>query len=510
MPLARSRFLFGAQCRVVHHLQQLRERGLVGQPFELHAGGRRARVGAVLHQVAPPELHRIETGRLRGQVNQPFRDRAGDGMAHGAVLAGRRLVLEHHRRLGAVVGKIVRAAHQVHHLIAFHRAGARVDRVGADARQVIDIDRGDAALGIDRHAPLDAMIAGMDVGCEAFQPVGNELDRPAHDLGDDRHRYFIGIDMHLDAVAAADVGADHAHVALGQAHVLGEHALHHVRRLGSVIDGKLARAAIVVGEDRPRLQRCARVARRVERRLDHLVGGSESLLHLAALVDALKTKIVTQVRMDDRCVRCQGSLHLDRRGQCLVADIDLGQRVLGGGARLGNYSGDRLAGPGGALQRQRQLRGRFHALEMRQHRDPGVAMLGEVLAGEHAQHARHCERFRGVDIDDPGVRVRAPDECHVRHARQHDVVDELSASLNQLLRVGSRYRLADIGIWPVDGARVDDLVHGSSLSVALPRHRFHCIDDRVIAGAAAVVAGEMLADFFARRLAAWTARDRRR
>ena len=44
-------------------------------------------------------------------------------------------------------------------------------------------------------------------------------------------RHLVGVDVHLDAVAAADIGADHAHIALGQAQVLGEHALHHVRRL---------------------------------------------------------------------------------------------------------------------------------------------------------------------------------------------------------------------------------------------------------------------------------------
>src|SRR5262245_5888072 len=106
-------------------------------------------------------------------------------MADGAVLAGRRLVLQHHRGLGAEVGKVVGAADQVHDLVALHGAGGRVDGVGPDAREVVDVDGGDAALRVDSHAALDAVVAGVDVAREALQPIRYELDGSAHDLGDD-------------------------------------------------------------------------------------------------------------------------------------------------------------------------------------------------------------------------------------------------------------------------------------------------------------------------------------
>ena len=57
------------------------------------------------------------------------------------------------------------------------------------------------------------------------------------------------------------------------------------------------------------------------------------------------------------------------------------------------------------------------------------------------------------------VRVRAAHERHVHHARQHHVVDVLAAALHQLLGIGSRHGLADVGVGPVDGAGIDDLVH---------------------------------------------------
>ena len=132
--------LLGAQARVVDHGQQLVERGLVGEALELHAGGRGARIAAVAHQVAAAEFYGVEAQRLGGKVHQPLGDGRGDRVADGAVLAGGRLVLQHHRGLGAVVGKVVGPADQVHHLVAFDRAGARIDRIGADAREVVDVD----------------------------------------------------------------------------------------------------------------------------------------------------------------------------------------------------------------------------------------------------------------------------------------------------------------------------------------------------------------------------------
>ncbi len=425
--LAAQPFLLRAQARVVDHLDQLVERGDVREPLELHAGGRGARVGAVGHQIAAAELHRVEAGSFCGEVHQALGDGRGDGVADGAVLAGRRLVLQHHRGLGAVVGEVVGAADQVHHLVAFHRAGARIDRIGADAGQVVDVDGGDAALGVYAHAALDAVVAGVDVGGEALQPVGDELHRPRHDFCDDRGGDLVRVDVHLDAVAAADVGADHAHVALGHAHLLGEYALHHVRCLGGVVDGELARGAVVVGQDRARLERGAGVAAGVEGGFHDLVRGGERLVHLAALVDALEAQVVAEIGMDDRRIGSERGLHIHRCRQRLVGDIDLGDRILGNGARLRHHGGNGLADPGCALDGERPLRRGLHALEVRQHRHPGLAMRLEIAAREDAHDARHLECRRRVDAGDPGVRdagssrrPRAPcaaARCHRRTGR---------------------------------------------------------------------------------------------
>ncbi len=266
------------------------------EALELHAGGRGARVGAVAHQVASPKLHGVEARRLGGEVGEALRHGRGDGVADGAVLAGRRLVLQHHRGLGAEVGEVIGTADKVDDLVALDGTRARIDGIGADAGQVVDVDGGDAAIRVDGHAPLDAVVARMDIAGEALEPVGDELDGPTHDPGDDGDRHLVRIDVHLDAVAAADIRADHAHVALRQAHVLGEHALHHVRGLGGVIDRELAGCPVVVGDYGARLHRQPRVPAGVKGGLDNLVGSSESLVDLAAFVDALKAQVVARAR----------------------------------------------------------------------------------------------------------------------------------------------------------------------------------------------------------------------
>ena len=469
----------------------------VREALEAHAGGRRARIGAVLHQVLEAEGDRVHAHRLGTEIDQALGDGRRDRVADRAVLAGRHLVLEHDRGLGAVVGEVVGAAHQVDDLVAFHRAGAGIDRVGADAGQVVDVEGGDAPLRVDGHAALDAVVARVDVGGEALQAIGDELDRSAHDLGDHRHRDLVRVDVHLDAVAAADIAADDAHGAERQLEVPGQHLLHHVRRLRRMVDGERGVALVELGEDRARLQRHAGVATGVEGRLDDLVRASEGVGDVAALVDALEDEVVAEIGMDDRRCLVEGRLHVGDRREHLPGDRDLGCGVLGGGAAVGHDGGDRLAGPGRRRERQRQLRGRLHALEVGENGHPGLAVRSQVLAGEDAQHAGDFERGVRIDPADLRVRMRAAHERDMHHARQHEVIDVLPAPLDELARIGARDRSPDVGVRPVDGAGVDHRAHGlPAPELADPGlgHRLDRVDDGVIAGAATVVARQMLAD----------------
>jgi hypothetical protein len=73
---------------------------------------------------------------------------------------------------------LVRPAGQVDDLVAFDAAGAREHAERADAGQVVDLEGQDLAGPRGRDARADAVLARMDVGDEALQPVGDELHRP--------------------------------------------------------------------------------------------------------------------------------------------------------------------------------------------------------------------------------------------------------------------------------------------------------------------------------------------
>ena len=138
-------------------------------------------------------------------------------MADGAVLAHHVLVLEHDAGPRAIILGHIGAADEIDDLIGLDRAGARIHRIGSDAGEIVDLERRDGAIALDADLSLAAMVAGMNVGVEALDPVGDEFDRPPQQLRQRVGRHLVGIDVDLDAEGAADVLADHANLRFLQA-----------------------------------------------------------------------------------------------------------------------------------------------------------------------------------------------------------------------------------------------------------------------------------------------------
>src|SRR5205807_3835154 len=63
-PLAQLRLL-GTQRLVAHHLDELVERGVVRELFELDAGWPGARIAVVRNEIAPPDLDRVHADARR-------------------------------------------------------------------------------------------------------------------------------------------------------------------------------------------------------------------------------------------------------------------------------------------------------------------------------------------------------------------------------------------------------------------------------------------------------------
>jgi hypothetical protein len=128
--------------------------------------------------------------------------------------------------------------------------------------------------------------------------------------------------VHLDAERAADVLGHHPNLMLLEAEMLGEQVLHHVRRLGPVIDGESRVPRIPVGDDGARFVGDAGVAAETEGRLDHDVGVLEALVGVTADVHALEGEIVAELGMDDRSARLERGFGVGDGGELLVIDLD--------------------------------------------------------------------------------------------------------------------------------------------------------------------------------------------
>ncbi len=171
--------LLSANPIIVHHCPQLCETGVMRQRFELVAGRRRARIGIVRNQVTRTDIQNIESGLGSDHVHQPLGDGASDRMPHSPVLAHLHLVLKHDLQIGAVVLETVRCAHQPEDLIAFDDAGSGIGGERADTGHVLHIHCEDSSVCICCHAGANAVIAGVNIGDEGFDAIGDIFDRTA-------------------------------------------------------------------------------------------------------------------------------------------------------------------------------------------------------------------------------------------------------------------------------------------------------------------------------------------
>ena len=459
--------LFGAQRRVVHHLENLVERGVVGELLELDAGGSGRGVSIVGDEIAPAQFRRVHADLRRGEVNEAFGHRSRDRMADRAVLAHDVLVLKHHAGEGAIVRAGVRTADQIDHLVGLDAAGAGINRIRPDAGEVVDLEGGNGAILLHADLACDAVVAGVDVGDEAFEPVGDEFDRTPQEFRQRHRRHLVGISVHLDAERAADIFGDNAHLMLFEIEMLGEQVLHHVRRLRALMDGEALLARIPVGDDGARFVGHAGMAAEHERGFSDRVGFGKRLVRVAGDECTLERQVVAELGMDHRRRLVERGFRVGDGGQHFILDGDKRASVLGKRAGLRDHRGDRLALPAGTVDGDGVLRRRFDAFEMGEHADPRRDDFRKLDAGDHRHHARRLFRRRGVDVLNARMGVRRAQKSDMRHARQDDVADILAAPLRQAREIRPRHRAADIGVRPIERRQARRLVVGDFHFTAL-------------------------------------------
>ena len=207
----------------------------------------------------------------------------------------------------------------------------------------------------------------MDVGDEALDPVGDELDRTLEQFRQRDRRHLVGIGVHLDAERPADVLGHHPHLMLFEPEMLGEQVLHHVRSLRALIDGEPLVARVPVRHDARAARWSRRCGDRTRRSSDHGCRPRANSVRIAGDAYALEGEIVAKLGWIT--VAGRRVLGVGDGRQLFVADLDQLASVLGFGTAARHDGALGLALPAGALDMIGALRRRLEALEMGEHAD---------------------------------------------------------------------------------------------------------------------------------------------
>ena len=359
---------------------------------------------AVVHQVPEPHLQRVQPEPPRHVVHLRLVGPAHLGHAEAPVRSGGRRIGVDAVRGQALVRDAVGSAGD---LTAVARGGGTGQGVGAGIVDRFHLPGQDGAVAL--HAGLDAHHRRVTVaGEEHFLARKLPLDRPAR-LPRQRRGQGLEPQVHLAAVAAADVGHHHPHHGLRQLEQLGELDPDGRGVLRGRMDRELA-CRVPGGGDHVGLQVAVLDLGGGVGVLEDQVRGRETLVdvaapdavggeHVAPVLVAVMPLVETALGLHAGLVehRRAGRHGLDRvqhRFQRLVFHLDEVQGFLGDVRLFGGHRGHHLAGVAHPVHRHDGLV-LDHGSEM------GV-LRREVRAGEHRRHARKCFRRARVHGDQPG------------------------------------------------------------------------------------------------------------
>ena len=416
-----------------------------------HRVGEGQLVGA--DQVAAAQFDRVDAQFDRGDVDQPLHDVDRLRPPGAAIGADRRGVshdaanIDIGGRHGIDVGQDLRAD--------LRRDGdAGRAAIGADIGDRVDAHGEEPAVAVKRQFAVRDMVAAVQVAEEGLAAVADPLDGAAQPLRRGHHQHLFGVGVRLHAEAAADIVDEHADLrrrAFEEG--VGEPVAQQMPVLVRGIDGVAAAVGIIAADGAARLHRIlddALVDQPHPRDMRRAFEGCIGLLAVADLRPEQEILRHVGPELDDAVIH--GARRVDGEGQWRIVHRDR----LGGVARLlacfRDDEGDRIADIAHPVVCQRVLRriDQRRAVGLGQRGKEGRragkgadAVIRQILAGQHRQHAGH--RCGAARIDRPDVRmgVRRAQHMADRGAGCGIVVVELALAGEQPRILDPPHRLAD-------------------------------------------------------------------
>src|SRR5262245_11085312 len=388
-----------------------------------------------------------------------------------------------------------------HQVPAAEHVGAAAASLHAEARVAAGVVKYFAGAGNDGavllHAGLDIHLgAGSDRRRNGFLSlVEDDHHRP---LGLDRQQAADWLDggagsdaAALAAEAAAQASGDHAHVVQGKPERFRRLLTHGEGRLGIGPNGKAA-VGLHLRRGDARLEILGMDHFRLVNFLDNNIRFGHHPFGIADMDDGMAANIfklrVCGDTFRQRHVLVQGRrgrlgrfFRIDGHRQRFVDDLDFLERLLGDGRRFRGDGGHRVAHETDLITRENM------AVEV----TAAVTDVGRIGGGHHGVNAGGFLRLAGVDADYFCMRVLAAQDRAMQLVFEHQI-DAVNALADDALDAAH-----------AGGARTDDFQFRFGHDLSPPCYaiggEMNRIDDLVVAGATADVAGDRFFDIFRSR-----------
>ncbi len=378
-----------------------------------------------LHEIAQPDLQRVNADGLREAIHDELVADARQRTRDAAERLSGRLVAHHVDGATAQGADIVAALDVAERETALDPGRPRPWRVGAGVHDHIAFEAEDAALRVGITDDLALVVATIGIADEQLVAILDPSHRATQHHGRPGDADRFALDIGLETERCADVGRDHAQPALADAEDLRQSDLQRHRELMGDVDDKFVETVVVGGNAGAPLKRKGMHAVHAEASLDHMDRGGLGRGEVAAFELDVDQDIVAPLVVDKRLRLVERISHGHDGRQGLVLDLDARGEVLGFGRRCADDHGDRLADvPDFARGEDRPI-GWLEAGKLRGRAHPADA--GQIFGAKDVM----LEACRLAYGEDAGVSMRAAHEHRVEHPRQLDVGAKLPATLKK-------------------------------------------------------------------------------